>query len=500
LTRRRAVWLLSAALPACAIALFVQQWSNTLYNNGRWDSSKVELGKGVIGAVSFYTTRTALHGGALDLAAWGGHQEVLPRGVERPSRASCRFRLTPGAEFVFLYDKDERGYSGLRFSWTYPHLNTRFRATAAGGFVSVAPMDLIPSEQQWNDLVVTFGSDSVGVRLNGVAADVPRSSAPAGGRLGFRGGNQAVYLDDVVVEPSGPGRRFREGFSNRRGWALVLALSAAGILGLDGFLWVLFRRRSAPGPWDLCVLANASVFACVLVLLVYDARVTSALYPPPERVDFKGISSRVEAREESVRRIRAAAREAPPGGRRILFLGGSQTWGAGASRDGETFVALLERELNARASAARPVRCLNAGVSGYDAGRMLDLYRMLQPDFRPDLLVVVASCNESSAAAFESRLEEILSFNRERGVDTLFVLEANELGIGPAAATQTAYHAVMRRVAARRGVPALDMHGCLTREADKGFLWWDWVHLTDYGHRLAADCLAEELSAGLERR
>ncbi len=55
------------------------------------------------------------------------------------------------------------------------------------------------------------------------------------------------------------------------------------------------------------------------------------------------------------------------------------------------------------------------------------------------------------------------------------------------------HHAAMARVAEAPGVPILDMHSYLAERYDDGFLWWDQIHLTSFGHQLFAHRLFEEL-------
>ena len=45
-------------------------------------------------------------------------------------------------------------------------------------------------------------------------------------------------------------------------------------------------------------------------------------------------------------------------------------------------------------------------------------------------------------------------------------------------------------MAGQLGVPFLDMHSTLKGKFHTGFLWWDFVHLTDYGQSLVGDRLA----------
>jgi hypothetical protein len=51
----------------------------------------------------------------------------------------------------------------------------------------------------------------------------------------------------------------------------------------------------------------------------------------------------------------------------------------------------------------------------------------------------------------------------------------------------------MREVGAATGTPVVDMMALLAGERDTGFLWWDGVHLTSFGHRRFAELLHAEL-------
>jgi hypothetical protein len=72
------------------------------------------------------------------------------------------------------------------------------------------------------------------------------------------------------------------------------------------------------------------------------------------------------------------------------------------------------------------------------------------------------------------------------------VLEANSLEKYYALA---ANHEILRDVASARGWQVLDLYqhlGAAERE-DRGLLWWDFVHPTDFGHELAGRFLVREL-------
>ena len=45
----------------------------------------------------------------------------------------------------------------------------------------------------------------------------------------------------------------------------------------------------------------------------------------------------------------------------------------------------------------------------------------------------------------------------------------------------------MVRWAVVTAIHVIDLHGLLAQQADSGQLWWDNVHLSDYGQELAAE-------------
>lgn len=70
---------------------------------------------------------------------------------------------------------------------------------------------------------------------------------------------------------------------------------------------------------------------------------------------------------------------------RVLVLGDSLTVGLGVRRE-ETYSALLQSALQKRVD--RPVRVLNAGVSGYGPGEEAFVLHELVDDLKPDLVIV----------------------------------------------------------------------------------------------------------------
>jgi hypothetical protein len=58
---------------------------------------------------------------------------------------------------------------------------------------------------------------------------------------------------------------------------------------------------------------------------------------------------------------------------------------------------------------------------------------------------------------------------------------------------QVAKHQLMHREAASFGVPVIEVQGYLDSCTWSGFLWWDYVHMTDYGYSLFAKKLSPDI-------
>jgi lysophospholipase L1-like esterase len=183
--------------------------------------------------------------------------------------------------------------------------------------------------------------------------------------------------------------------------------------------------------------------------------------------------------------------------RRILFLGTSQTWGAGARGPDDAFVARVEAALNS-ASGPDQYECINGGISALKATDFVELYRDEWLALEPEMLVVNFGFNDMEfTPSFAAALETFATLNRERGIRTVFVLEAASPEFRSGRLHMS--HAIMREVAGRHGIPVIDLHSPLAGHSLDGLLFWDIIHLTSFGHRLAAQVILEGLRPLLTR-
>ena len=176
---------------------------------------------------------------------------------------------------------------------------------------------------------------------------------------------------------------------------------------------------------------------------------------------------------------------------RILLVGSSQTWGAGARRVDQIWPRLLEHRLNERLGEARRVECVNTGICAMTSTDLLSFYRDEWIDWKPDLVVINLSLNDGRDPAFQPNLREFVSLNEARGIQTVLMQEAVCTEIGPR--VPSANHQRMAELASEVGVLCVPMHDHVDAQADCGYLWWDKIHLTSFGQQLLADELARRL-------
>jgi hypothetical protein len=91
---------------------------------------------------------------------------------------------------------------------------------------------------------------------------------------------------------------------------------------------------------------------------------------------------------------------------RMVCMGGSTTYSDGATTDGRTYPAQLERYLREHyAGAAFAVEVLNAGVDAYDSLQVLSYFETRILDFDPDVLLVQTGVNDALLMAATREFE-----------------------------------------------------------------------------------------------
>lgn len=489
--------LLTASIYAsCGARLF-----HSLENRPSWVSTKSGLERGVMGSVAFMKTPMALHADVLNLGAWHGFQEIFWREPLSVAEVRFRLRLPEEQSYVsFLYNRSTDSSSELRLSRNPRYPSQWSRIGPDRERMESQSLDGVEFDAEWHEARLDFRSDGVTLSVDGRTWFQRDELLNPVQEIGFRGGYSSSYIDDVEVVDE-RGRVVASDDFEVRTAIVPIAVGTLLLVGLGGAVgW----RRSRALP-----LADRPRTAFQTALLLYLVLLLVAL--PFAWVERSFLSGRhgysalhfqvwkwiarpgrpLTSYLNTVPLLRETwANSEPEGAERILLVGTSQTWGSGASRwEGDLahrLAANLEESLG-----PRRFEVINGGISGRRSDFILPYYENEWIEWGADTAVINFGNNDTDPQIFEETLEEFVRLNRDRGIQTVLVLEANYPEVQSDQLIQN--HAILRAVADRHDLPVVDLHGALLEAAGDGLLWWDFVHLTDYGQRRAANILGDAL-------
>ena len=473
---------------------------NTLYNNGRWTSTKTTLAGGIIGAQSFVFDRQALARDRLNLSAWFGYQEVVSVAEHDPASIEFLFSIAGDAQLTVQFGRGTDRYTGLLLSAAEHVPPALVLATNRGEFLRRREVRQFRRVRpgKVHRMRVEFGPEGdrgFEVWLNDRKLKTFRQPVARPMRIGFRGSARMAFVDEVRVVERG-GEVFSESFARPAGWRLVYLAALLGTPLASALLFLVLRARVGGG--DKQLLFFFLMFS--LLLLAAAALYTTLVWRQAEY--YPNRSLQLERREAAyaeagsermVERIESGyARRPDAGVSRILFVGSSQTRGSGAQADADTLDRQAARLLNERGAAGR-YECLNVAVRAYDLARMRADLEQRWLEWQPALVVLNAGYNDRRTRTedWSRELRGLISAVRAAGAELVIVPEAS----APALPSPNLrrIHDATRRIARRAGVPLIEMHAYLQTRVNDGHLWWDWVHLTSFGQRAFAEHLVAEL-------
>jgi len=534
-------------------AQFIQYSRNILLTNGHWVNSKLLMQMYIMGAEQFMTTRNALFRDRLHLGEWHGFNEVSLKEPVEPAAIEYRFRLSPGAYVYFIFNRSESGHSGIRLSRNAKFPSMFYQADRLNKFVNRTALDLTSGRLNdgWHNLVLSFGSDKVIANLDGAALASMPAKIEGPQVIGLRGGSLPADLDSVRITGNDGRTILDDSFSNRRHYRAVLAAVAVISLLLIGLTTIPLLRRHSPNEFKLgvfqCLMGLGVALMVLSLFFGFDYFFWSSRYPYEDylpgdahayavTVQFEALRKRLflypkdvstfpsdkELREaitrwdggkpiiftDIVRYTRehpivpeflgdGQLRAVPPKSDRtirVAFLGTSQTYGSGAERISETFVARCHGLL-AQALGDISVETYNFSISGSSSTELLTKYAESWRFSRPDLLVINLSTNDRKIDTLTENLRTLAHLARTAGGRVVFILEPNAAEVDHRALQKR--HSAVQRLGQELGVPVWNLDRYMSSDPvyDSGMIWWDFVHLTSYGHGVVAEWLAPQILA-----
>lgn len=463
--------------------------SYTLHTNHKWESGKTKLQRGVVATWCMVFAKAGLSRNQLNIGAWQGYQELVYKQKINPKKISfdCKSR---GKSFSFFTNKNEGISEGIYFNYKEDSVCCLFSIDSTGKFSSTTDFSIgkMLSNDKWNRIVVVNKHDSLILIINDKKVISWKDNNQKEENIGFRGGNQDVWIDNVKME-------------TKKGVTVLLDDFSppfkVHFLSIFVFLFILivhFYNKNSPNIFLVLCSLSLGYILCYVVYFWY----LSSLYPQSDNyIDFKGVNYKIESETEVCQRI-AKQFDLDTSlyqKRVILMIGTSQTWGAGTSSFGKTYPEILQDSLNKHFLDSSYL-VINTGIPGSESSKLLSFYKSNWLKYKPVMTIINLSTNDYDTTLFKKSIHEFLAINDSLKIKTVLIAEPNDLLHTPRLAYN---HQLLKSMASKfHNVPVIELQSYMDSCHTKGFLWWDYVHPTDYGYELLAGYIFPILKGELE--
>ncbi|MTI29612.1 SGNH/GDSL hydrolase family protein [Xanthovirga aplysinae] len=457
--------------------------TNTIKSNGNWESSKVKLEKGVMGAYSFITTNRPLAGTHLDLSTYFGYQEIFLKKNLNIESLKFRFKLSTESYFSMYFNKTEDILTGIRISNT-PTFPSIFFKSNNGKFLKKTPLNLKKLKNGWNNLQLNFKEKKIEFYLNGNLLTEVKKPFIQGNILGFRGSRSSTLIDNIIVAQNDSSENFKERFDKKG----LYSKNSLTILGIFALINIIFYFFSAQRKIILILWVNIGLITGGIGLYYFVNG--QYKYSLPWKVRFGDSKVFVHKTGEKISQeiFNTYSTSENKNEKRVMFIGSSQTWGAGASKEELTFIKIFEKKLQTRYPNQNYV-CINTGISGEVSANLWNYYKTHWINLKPEFVLINLANNDNNKEHFQENIDKFITQNNQLGIRTILIMEPNDRDDS----FLLRNHEALISLANKHKIPLVDMHDFIIRHMDHGFLFWDKVHLTDYGQKIFAEELFKQL-------
>jgi lysophospholipase L1-like esterase len=454
----------------------------------------------LLGVTSFYEDTQSLAHNQLNLGAWHGNHDVRFSEPVNPTDFSFRCRFDEGAYLVIVVGSQGDMSEGIRLTNADRFPGAHLRWERNGEFTRRTLLDgLAVKADHWYSVKLHYGPESCSIALDGVEiASIPLLHQEERS-IGFRNGYRGVSIDDVVIDTHDPDVSFVEGFDRfahlPKEFAAVLSIALLVFLGL-----VAFAKRKTPKLAIIVMSVGVINLVASPVGFGFCYLYTEHMadkYPKASDEDVQRAEAELKYDNQRYILNDLAARypkEKPEDTQRVLLVGSSQTWGSGVLKSSDRFSEQLEVLLNGDGDGLPQVECINSGMPGTKS-RTLHPYFEELATYQPDVVLINLGHNDEFPARFTGFLRRYID-------DILAIHAAPVFSLEPVSAEKWGpwldRHSAMNALILELDIPHVQTTVKIDELFDTGFLYWDSVHLTSYGHRLMAEALHEEVRRVLD--
>jgi lysophospholipase L1-like esterase len=474
----------------CAWMPFFMYHENNLHQNGQWDTEKIKMDQ-LMGASSFMINPQALAKRTLNLGSWYGFHRVFTKEAFEDV-AELKFKVI-FAEYSYVYvlfNALGDTFSAIKLSPDQSN-SMLVEGTYKGEFTSSLsfPLNSTFHINKNHEVHILFEESRIGISINN--EEVIWMSLPVNRyqKIGFQGGFHPVEIDDVYIKNIHDREIFRDTFDS--GFSLKSLPWLPFFILLFCFLLELILRVKISLPVviadSIIILSLSGAIAGIYGSIFYLPVLASQYASHNFHDEFNVTAFKKERKERALNKIyQNYSKNKSPNITRILFLGSSQTEGAGAYTEEERFVNVLESLLNEHTDSMQ-YECISLGISAFTVNEIINEYELIAADINPDISFLNIAHNDEiygSLSNYENDIQRFLTFNDSHGITSVLMKEAvaSEFQPEPLKA-----HAIIERVGSSHGIPVLDIYNYIRTRENSGLIWWDQVHPTSYGHYLIAE-------------
>lgn len=504
------IYVFFSLLTALVFEKLVSLQNHTLANTGVWQSNKRldVMPFGLMGAEEYFTDRHALLGERLNLGAWFGYQDVQYReGIDGFETLNARVELDADSYLWSYLSCNDAECTALRMSTTPEFKSGIYLVKKSGEMTKVAAGEILEPGAHRIGLVADSNRMHA-VSIDGRMVHNVKYGEGTSAVLRFRGSEKPVAVSDIEVTGKN-NQRLRLNFAAKFNYSRFF-----GIFGAVFLLALLVGFITKIPNYGFMITFVFLSFG--IVLFLFDKFYWSRLYLTQELNPAYDQSSAVALKFEEARKSFFKVNEFPQKAKaeitiddiqlidrngnvtparsidsltsaaalKIAIVGGSQSWGGGASSLPATWSARLVRELAQK--TGRNVIGVNFSVCG---GKLFNFMQRTDQilKLKPDLLIVNFGFNDEGTpdSHFESQLNEFVGQLAEAKMNVLFSVEAVSIEHNT---QETVKAPLIRRLADNKNYRTASLHDYMAKAdtRNSGLLWQDHVHFTDFGQEQAA--------------
>ncbi len=503
----------------------------------QWVTLKKNLDTSVMGADDSIQNRATLMHNKLLPNAWYGYNGYFINNMVSPKSISFELDFKKDlSDLHVIFDYNQSGFKAIRLSSKNEKRNSLIQAQLDGKYNYIKTLNL-PKFSRNNQFTITFKDQFLDIswrnknKLNNREIKIPFKLTQ--GLVGFIGSNEAnITVDNYKVITSNNETIF-ENFSNSNFIGSVLFSTFVILIFLSPFFLISFFTEQKYNYYLIILLLFNFIIGTLYFVdykiwsknffvqyQLFSTKSRAELQIEKVRQSFFNLSSHFNKQQKKTKsnlispllktlktnqkncQVNKMTRYQPNTKNRyhethtifceklkrkktlnIGFIGTSQTYGSGAANIQNAWVSLFTSHIFKQNSCN--ILTTNISISGSNPADLYNDYITKWKSLTFDY-VFINLVNNDKFKTLTENLPKIIQETVARGATPILILEATE-----GADRNKEKLQYVKKVAEENKIKTIDLnnHFNSPEVVNSGLLWLDYIHFSQYGHKVAADFL-----------